>query len=847
MQDVPGYEFIRELGRGGMAVVYLATQRSLKRPVALKLLDRNVAGYAELAQRFINEAHTLAGLRHRNIVTVHDIVESEQGDFISMEYLEDGSLADRLAVGLSVQQSLSILAQLGSALDAAHARGVVHRDIKPDNVLFRDADTPVLTDFGIARQIATDSQRMTQAGLAVGTPSYMSPEQISGDAIDGRADQYSLGAMWFQMLTGNLPYQAETTSDVLVAHLGRPIPSLPAALSALQPVIDRMLAKKPSARYPDMASMLADVGRHLLRAPELLRAPSGTAQVSPTERLHQLGFPSTGMQAMLSGETSLTPTGNLALPRANPNQRKRWRIAAMSVLVGVLALLVLGLLYRAGREPPTTELAASTAASAQANAMRADAAANLAEASEADFRSIAVLPFADLSQKQDQGYMSDGLAEELLNLLAKVPRLRVIARTSSFSFKGKAADVATIARALGVDHVLQGSVRRSGNRIRVSAQLIRAQDSSQLWSETYDRTVDDVFAVQDEIAAAVVAQLKIKLMGAPPQAQKTDPQAYALFLQARQAGRLGTAEGLARAVSLYLESLAIDPAYAPDWVGLSSSYANQANGGLRPMDEGFRLAREAVDKALAIDPGFARAHAQLGYIAMSHDGDLVSAARHLERALSLAPDDLGSILNAARLAQSLGRMDQAIAFDQYVATRDPVNARAHYNLGADYFYAGRSNDAIASWRTTLALSPDFIGAWYNIGTAQLAARQPEAALDSMRKEPSDVWRRIGLPMAYYALGKRAEADAALAALTAADAGDSAYNIAYVHAMRGETDQAFAWLDRAIANHDSGLPDLVFEREFANLHADPRWPILLRKLGKSPEQLSAVRFEVTLPQ
>ena len=844
MQDVPGYEFIRELGRGGMAVVYLATQRSLKRPVALKLLDRNVPGYSELAQRFINEAHTLAGLRHRNIVTVYDVVESSQGDFISMEYLEDGSLADRLVVGLSVQQSLTILAQLGSALDAAHARGIVHRDIKPDNVLFRDPETPVLTDFGIARLIDPESQRMTQAGLAVGTPSYMSPEQISGDPIDGRADQYSLGAMWFQMLTGELPYKADNTSDLLVAHLARPIPHLPAALSALQPVIDRMLAKQPAARYSNMAAMLVDVGRHLLRAPELLRAPPGNAQVSPTERLHQLGFPTTGVQHTVStSQTRLLDTPReLSRPDLPAMRGSRFRVIVMSVVVAALALAVGGLLYRDRDRGAAT---ADIAAAATGTPAGVGAAAQVADATSA--RSIAVLPFADLSQEKDQAYMSDGLAEELLNLLTKVPRLRVIARTSSFSFKDKSVDVATIAKALDVDHVLQGSVRRSGKRIRISAQLIRAQDSAQVWSETYDRGDADVFAVQDEIAAAVVDQLKIKLMGAPPHAQKTDAQAYALFLKARQAGRRGDAQGFEEAVTLYRQAIDIDPAYAPAWVGLSSNYANQANSGLRPMDEGFRLAREAVDKALEIDPEFARAHAQMGYIAMSHIGDLQLAAVHLQRALVLAPDDTGVILNAARLAQALARVDQATAFDQLVIARDPVNARAHYNLGVDYLYSNRVDEAIASWQTTIALSPGFIGAWYNIGTAQLARGQSELALASFQKEPSEVWRLIGLPMAYHALGKEAESDAALAKLTTEHASDSAYNIAYVHGFRGENDLAFQWIERAIAYKDTGLSDVAFEPAFAGMRLDPRWSQMLRKLGKSPEQLAAVKFAVKLPQ
>ncbi len=855
MRDAPGYEFIRELGRGGMAVVYLATQLSLKRPVALKLLDRNVVGYDELASRFMNEAHTLAGLRHPNIVTVYDVVDSPTGDFISMEYLDRGSLSDRLATGLTLQESLSILAQLASALDAAHAGGVVHRDIKPDNVLFRDDSTPVLTDFGIARQISADSQRVTQAGLAVGTPNYMSPEQISGAAVDGRADQYSLGSMWFQMLTGKLPFEAEHTSDLLLAHLARPVPDLPPQMLALQPVLERMMAKKADARYPNLAAMISDLGRCLLREPELLRAPPGSAPVNPTERLRQLGFPSTGSQPSLAGRTSQMRSGATValstadrLKAAGEELLRPRRVPVAGAIIVLAALAIAAMLWFSRTKAPAVASVPDPAASSR-SAMASSALASSSGAANAldavSSRSIAVLPFADLSKSRDQGYMSDGLAEELLNLLAKVPNLRVIARTSSFSFQGKSDDVATIGRALDVDHVLQGSVRTSGKRLRISAQLIRARDNTQVWSETYDRTVDDVFAVQDEIAAAVVDQLKIKLMGAPPHAQKTDPRAYALYLEARQAGRRGNAEGQRMAEAKYRQALVIDPAYAPAWVGLSSSYANQANAGLRPGEEGFRLAREAVDKALSIDPEAARAHAQRGFLAMSHERDLSLAAMHLQRALELAPDDFGTLLNAGRLMQALGRFDQAIAIDQFVAARDPLNARAHYNLGVDLYFAGRSDEAIASWRTTLALSPDFIGTWYNIAIAQAHAGQPGAALDSVRREPAGVWQMIGLPIVYQSLGKRAESDAALKLLTVGHADDAAYNIAYVHAARGETDHAFEWLDRAVAVSDAGLSDIAFEPDFTSIHPDPRWLPMLEKLGKSRAQLDAVRFEVSM--
>jgi len=524
-----------------------------------------------------------------------------------------------------------------------------------------------------------------------------------------------------------------------------------------------------------------------------------------------------------------------------PARRNPFRMAALCVL-GIVALalgyLILENLVLAPRRQ-AAELA--TVAQIVEQSQRNDA----SPASAPD-NSIAVLPFVDMSPGKDQEYMSDGIAEELLNLLAKIPKLRVIARTSSFSFKGKEADVATIADQLHVAYVLEGSVRKSGNRIRITAQLIRAADSSHLWSETYDRTLDDVFGVQDEISEAVVTQLKIRLLGAAPKAPKADPRAYPLFLQARQLYRQSTAEGYAQSITLYQKALEIDPGYAPAWVALASVYTNQGGSGLRPLAEALPLARQAVDKALAIDPDFAPALALLAWISMNYDGDLAAAAAYLQRALAQSPEDIGTLLNAARLAQSIGRTDLAIAFDEFVIARDPVSSRAQYNLGIDLAFGGRPDEAIARWRTALALSPGYIGAQFNIGATQLLEGDYKAALASMQSEPSEVWRAIGLPMVYHAMGRHAESDAALAELIAKYEKESAYNIAYVLAYRGEVDRAFEWLDKAVAYQDGGLSDIMLQPEFANIREDPRWTPFLQRIGRAPEQLAAIRFDVTPP-
>lgn len=525
-----------------------------------------------------------------------------------------------------------------------------------------------------------------------------------------------------------------------------------------------------------------------------------------------------------------------------PARRNRFRVAALCVL-GILAL-ALGYLILENLVLAPRRQAADLATVAQ---IVEQAQRNNDSPVQLTDNSIAVLPFVDMSPGKDQEYMSDGISEELLNLLAKIPQLRVIARTSSFSFKGKELDVATIANRLQVAHVLEGSVRKSGDRIRITAQLVRASDSSHLWSETYDRTLDDVFGVQDEISAAVVAQLRIKLLGAAPTAPKASAAAYPLFLQARQLYRQGTAEGYEQSIALYQKALKIDPRYVPGWVGLSSAYTNQSAASLRPMEQGYRLARAAVEEAMAIDPDDAPALALLAWMAMNHDGDLAAAARYLDRALSLAPDDIGTALNAARLAQGLGRLDQAIAFDEFAVARDPVNSRAQSNLGFDYMSAGRMDDAIARWRTALALSPGFIGANYSIGAALRLQGKPEAALEATRQETSEVWRSIGLPMAYFALGRKADSDAALAKLIKLHAQDAAYNIACVHAFRGEADQAFEWLGKAVENRDGGLSDITVDIEFRKIRRDPRWLPFLRSIGKAPEQLAAIKFDKMPPK
>ena len=461
--------------------------------------------------------------------------------------------------------------------------------------------------------------------------------------------------------------------------------------------------------------------------------------------------------------------------------------------------------------------------------------------------SIAVLPFVNMSDDSSNEYFSDGLSEELLNLLTRIPELRVAARTSSFSFKGQNLEIPEIAERLKVAHVLEGSVRKAGTQVRITVQLIKADDGYHLWSESYDRTLDNIFAIQDEIAAEVVARLKVTLLDDTPKAEATDPEAYALYLQARHFGRRGTARDWEQSNALYQQALAIDPSYVTAWSGLASNYIEQTGWNQRPLDEGVALARETANQALALDPDYAPAHASLANIALLFDQDLEATAQHLERALALEPTNPEILAMVASLVMKLGRLNEAILVGEYVVNRDPVNPYYHYSLGISYLWAMRLDDATDSFRTALTLSPEYFSAHYRIGVAMILKGESQAALAEIQQEQRAPKRLEGEAIVYHTLGQTVVSDAALAELIDKYESIAAYNIAYVLAFRGEADLAFAWLDKAVQYNDTGLTQVLNQPEFTNIHDDPRWLPFLESIGMSPAQLDAIEFKVPLPR
>ena len=464
------------------------------------------------------------------------------------------------------------------------------------------------------------------------------------------------------------------------------------------------------------------------------------------------------------------------------------------------------------------------------SAASAAAPATMPPETHGDERSIAVLPFANLSDDKANEYFADGLSEELLNLLSRLPGLRVVARTSSFSFKGRAVGVGEIARELKVAHLLEGSVRRSGSRVRISAQLIRANDSSHVWSRSFDRELSDIFAVQDEIASAVAGELALSLFGSgAPKARPTDPRAYSLYLQGRHFFSLSSASGFEQAIPALEGALAIDPDFAPAWAMLGALYWGEANNALIPYEEGTRRAREVSEKALSLDPEQAEPMSLLGLLDVIELREVAHGLRRIGRALELEPHNQRVLSRASNVARMRGRTDEAIRYAEHALQADPLSPNAHAALGLSYYFAGRLDDAETMRRKLLALSPGWLSGHYYLGRVLLERGDARAALAAIENEPSPLWRLTGLALVQHALGNHGASDVAFKELRKLDPVGIAYQFAEIHAYRGEIDPAFEWLERAEATHDSGLTDAISNPAMRNLHADPRWAAFLARV------------------
>jgi TolB-like protein/Flp pilus assembly protein TadD len=555
----------------------------------------------------------------------------------------------------------------------------------------------------------------------------------------------------------------------------------------------------------------ADVPESFQRV-QWTRLPGGETPVAFVERISKLLSPGEAPPGSQSA-----PAGIAAQQPSTPYSRRRPKTVAL--LIG-LVLLLAGSGYVAFDKlflakpdvPPATPIAP----------------AKTAAAGTVPEKSIAVLPFVDMSEKKDQEYFSDGLSEELIDLLAKTQGLEVIARTSSFYFKGKQATIGEISKTLNVANVMEGSVRKSGNTIRVTAQLIRASDGVHIWSETYDRDLKDVFKVQDEIAMGVVQKLKLTLLPATPaaSARTVNPEAHRLYLQGRYFRDRDTSEDLAKADDCFRRALALDATYAPAWAGIATVATRQAANGYSTPAKVFVIAREAASKAIELDPKNGEAYAALGIVQMmAHEWARAEAT--LASAREIDPTDPSVFTNSAVLARALGRDEDAIVLFRQALEHDPINLLARRYYARTLSFAGRLSEGEAEIRQVIDTNPAQPGAHYDLGRILVAKGQIEAAGDAFEAETDASWKEIGLPLRFHALHRTAEANAALATLVSNSAG-AEFQVAETYAFFGDADQAFKWLDVA-GERDIGIIWLHNNPIFKGLMRDPRYASALRKL------------------
>ena len=741
-QTISHYKITAQLGAGGMGEVFLADDTKLDRRVALKFLPAAMWNDADAKQRLIREAKAASKLDHPNIVTIHGIEEHEGRPFIVMAHVNGLTLDQYVAANnRSADGVIGLAMQIAEGLQHAHEAGVIHRDLKPGNILVDDRGRVRILDFGLARMRGTS--RLTQVGSTVGTLAYSPPELVQGSDAAPTSDIYSLGVVLYQMLTGHLPFETDHEAALLYSILKdepRPLSDYDPAIPAdLRTVVMRCLEKQPERRFANCTEL------------------------------------SRNLKNCRSGQI---PTGRTESPADKP--------------------------------------------------------------------SIAVLPFVNRSRDEEDEYFSDGLADELLNVLAKIRGLRVAARSSAFTFKGQQITVAEVGRALNVATVLEGSVRKSGNRVRISVQLVKVSDGYHLWSETYDRTLDDIFAVQDDIAQSVVKELRTALLGEDADSNTSrelkaevakaakgrgqNAEAHRLYLQARHFVDRFNQEDNAKGIEYLREALTIDPSHAPAWVQLSRAHSMEAGFGWAPVMEGIRNAHEAVEHALDLAPDSAEAHVMLSNIQRMHDWDWKGAEESSRRALELAPGNAEALRAAGSLAHILCRFEEAADLLRRAVDQDPLSSGGYSQLGYVYRSMGRLSDAERAYRKALELSPQRISSHHILALILADQGRDAEALAESNLEPAAWARLTSLAYVHHLAGRSRESDEALRKLEAGHAVDSAFQIAAIHATRGEADAAFAWMERGFDQRDAGFPQAKCEPTFRSLHGDPRWAAFLKKIG-----------------
>jgi eukaryotic-like serine/threonine-protein kinase len=729
----------RELGRGGMATVYLAEEKKHGRKVAIKVLRPEITA-ALGSERFLREIGIAARLSHPHIVPLIDSGEAGGLLYYVQPHVPGGSLRERLTAErqLPLKDALRIAQEIGAGLDFAHRKGFVHRDVKPENILFADGHA-VLADFGVARACCDaeedtpeDRKLVTEVGLAVGTPEYMSPEQASGDMDLGTAsDLYSLACVVYEMLAGEPPFAGASPRVIMAKHVTERVRSVrgvrPEVPVAVERALARALEKDPEQRFASTAEFVT-----------ALREPDSAAILR-------------------------------------------------SVVV----------------------------------------------------RSIAVLPFVNASPDAENEYLSDGITDELIDALAKIAGLRVSSRTSVFALKGKPLDVRAVGALLGTSVVLEGTVRKAGDRLRITAQLTSTDDGRLLWSQRYDRQLVDVFAIQDEIAATIVNTLRATMFAElsehVPRRYTENIHAYGLYLKGRFAWNKRTQDGVAEAIRYFEQAIAEDPSYAPAYAGLADSYALDVDYRAIPVAESYTRAKDYARKALAIDESVPSAHASLAWSLFIYDWNWEEAEHEFRRAIELNPRYASAHQWFAFLLSARGRHDAALLEGHTALELDPASVSARRGVGWMCHYARRYDLARDHLARAIEMNPMAVESYRILGTTLgMEGKFVEAERvlrDGLRLEEAGAYTKATLGWVLARAGNRAEAEQSLHELETVARASYVSPVAFaiLHVGLGNVDSALRWAERAYDEKRGWLVYFKVNPMLDPLRQEPRFAALLRKM------------------
>jgi serine/threonine-protein kinase len=807
MAIVPGtrlgnYQIRSAIGSGGQGEVYEAVDISLDRRVVIKVLAAEQTVQPASVERFQREAKLAASLDHPNICTIHGLSEVDGVRFIAMQYVE-GRTVRQLVAGrpLELDLALSIAIQVAEALAAAHARGIIHRDIKAGNVMVMNSGRVKVLDFGLAKLLESSTEtshdlHLTALGVPYGTATYAAPEQAQGTAVDHRADIFSTGVLLYEMLAGTWPFKGKNVVEVRYAVMHHSPPPIATArgedssiIARLQEILDRALAKEPANRYQKIEEM-----RDALWAV-----------------LHEID-PESSKKVHFSGSVpSIMPRESLAVNTIGRLLRqKAFAFAAGVVLIAIAAFAIYQYTFRA-RTPA--------------------------------FDSLAVLPFVNVASDSDTEYLAEGMTESLINSLSQLQVIKVRSRNSVFRYKGRETDPQTVGRELRVRAVLTGRVEKRADELSTSVELIDTQDESVLWGERYTRRLSDLVGLQEELARDVAANLRLRLSGAE-QTQlvknyATNSEAYQLYLQGRYYWNKRTAAGFQKAIEYFNRVLEKDPNYAPAYSGLADCYwlLNVYNVG--PATQWNAQARPAATKALALDETLAEAHASLASISYRYDWNWAEAEQHFKRAIQLRADYSTAHQWYSAMLAAMGRFDEANAEAKQAHELEPFSLTINSDVGRHLYYSRQFEPALAVHSKSVEMDQKFARAHIELGYVFSQMKRSDEAIAQFRQalelEKDRLESLAGLGYALAVSAEKQQARQVIEHLKELNQQRyvSPYHFAVIYAGLGERAQALDYLEKAADEHFNLLVFLKVEPMFDSLRSEPRFSALVRRVGLTP--------------